>query len=401
MHRVSISRADLKECPVCYSNDLEQFFDLTDVPVHANLLWTTHTDALSVPKGDIRLAFCRRCGHIFNLAFNPELMKYTEWYENSLHFSSRFQSYARSLADHLIERYDLHDKDIIEIGSGRGDFLSLLCELGENRGVGFDPGYADDGGSSPAVQRVTFVQDYFSEQYARYKADFICSRQTLEHIFKPREFMGMLRRSIGERENTVVFFEVPNVLFTLHALSIWDLIYEHFSYFSAHSLEALFRLSGFEPLEVSESFEGQYLAIEARPCSPNPDLTSARPERLTAITRDVEQFVTNFQSKTGRWQNLLDEVHNNNRRTVVWGAGSKGVTFLNMLKVKDEIRYVVDINPRKQGMFVAGSGQQIIPPEKLQEFQPELVIVMNPVYQNEITETLRSLGLGEVEMMQA
>ena len=42
----------------------------------------------------------------------------------------------------LIRRYDLRGKEVIEIGCGKGEFLSLLCEVGDNRGVGFDP--ADD-----------------------------------------------------------------------------------------------------------------------------------------------------------------------------------------------------------------------------------------------------------------
>ena len=40
-------------------------------------------------------------GHVFNLAFDPALVKYAEGYENSLHHSPRFQAYAEELAADL------------------------------------------------------------------------------------------------------------------------------------------------------------------------------------------------------------------------------------------------------------------------------------------------------------
>jgi hypothetical protein len=82
------------------------------------------------------------------------------------------------------------------------------------------------------------------------------------------------------------------------------------------------------------------------------------------------------------------------RRTVVWGAGSKGVTFLNILPNSHQISYVVDINPRKHGMFVAGSGQKIVPPSFLVEYRPDVVVVMNAIYIDEIRRTMEDLGLS-------
>jgi hypothetical protein len=81
------------------------------------------------------------------------------------------------------------------------------------------------------------------------------------------------------------------------------------------------------------------------------------------------------------------------QRTVVWGGGSKGVTFLNTLKIQDQIEYVVDINPRKQGMYIAGTGQRIVSPEFLQDYQPDALIVVNPIYQGEVQQLAGILGL--------
>jgi len=53
----------------------------------------------------------------------------------------------------------------------------------------------------------------------------------------------------------------------------------------------------------------------------------------------------------------------------------------------------VDINPRKQGMYVAGTGQKIVPPEFLRDYQPDVVIVMNPIYEGEIRQMVADWGL--------
>ena len=251
-------------CFVCGSGEVSRFIEINQAPVHCNLLWSSHEEAVRAPRGDIQLGFCKTCGFIFNLSFDPELIRYSKQYENSLHYSPLFQDYARSIAGRLVQRYDLYDKDIIEIGSGKGDFLRLLCKLGNNRGVGFDPGFSGEPGDAGDSRNVTFIQDFYSQQYAHYRADLICSRHTLEHIHQPREFMTMLRASLGERIGAAVFFEVPNMRFTLQDLSIWDIIYEHCSYFGSESLANLFNLSGFEILKISPVFKGQFLTIEAR-----------------------------------------------------------------------------------------------------------------------------------------
>jgi hypothetical protein len=79
---------------------------------------------------------------------------------------------------------------------------------------------------------------------------------------------------------------------------------------------------------------------------------------------------------------------------VLWGAGSKGVAFLTTLDIRHEIEYAVDINPHKHGTFMAGTGQQIVAPEFLKGYRPDIVIVMNPIYCNEIQRELDRMGIG-------
>ncbi|MEM3088673.1 MAG: class I SAM-dependent methyltransferase [Candidatus Bathyarchaeia archaeon] len=380
-------------CPVCGAKKLSVFFQLSDVPVHCNVLWRSRESAINCPKGDIFLAFCPVCTYIMNLAFEPNRLEYTPAYENSLHFSSFFQNYARSLAKRLIKRYNLYGKDIIEIGCGKGYFLKLLCQLGKNNGVGFDPAYPEETDDALYGQ-VKFIKDFYSERYANYKGDLIVCRQTLEHIHDPKGFLKMLRHAIGNNENTQVFFEVPNALKTFQKLFIWDIIYEHCSYFTPTSLSQTFSSAGFHVREITEEFGGQYLCIYAEPAnSSNLDYPKELSSEVDWVSLEIATFTEKFKNKVKKWREKLDMLVGNGQRVVVWGAGSKGVTFLNTFNdYQHNIEYAVDVNPLKQGMYIPGTGQKIVSPEFLKEYHPDVVIVMNPVYRREIRNFINRLG---------
>jgi len=363
------------------------------VPVLCNILWPTQAEATAVRRVDIPLAYCATCGYIFNPAFDAGLMDYSQVYENSLHFSPRFQQFAEQLAADLVARHALHHKRIIEISCGKGDFLKLLCTLGENHGYGFDPSYVADPADADPGARVTFVQDFFSEAYADYPADFICCRHTLEHIQDPVAFLTMVRRTIGDR-SIPVYFEVPNVRFTLQDLAVWDIIYEHCAYFSQEALTYLFQRCGFDVIDVQSTYEGQFLYIEAQP-RPNWDVTTpVVPQPPVRLTATVQDFAERYRQKVAAEGAKLADLRAANRKAVIWGAGSKGITFLNMLQQGAQIDYAVDLNVRKQGKFITGTGQQIIAPTFLQSYQPDVIIVMNPIYLQEIQQLIDELGVN-------
>jgi len=380
-------------CPVCQSPDLEQFFAMLEMPVYCNLLWPEQQAARNCPKGDIILAFCPSCGFITNVAFDPAKLGYSQDYENSLHYSPRFQEYAQSLATGLVENHHLYDKDIIEIGCGKGDFLISLCELGNNRGVGFDPSYVPRSEHSSMEEQVQFIQDFYSEDYQDYQADLIACRHTLEHIPNPADLLHSLRQSIGNRLSTRVFFEVPNALDTFRNLAVWDIIYEHCCYFAPTSLIQAFTSCGFKVSNVREEFGGQFLCLEAVATDTGVPLTNERQDEVEILGRDIAAFTTKFNAKVENWQQKLAQITQAGKKVVVWGAGSKGVTFLNILKLQDLVEYAVDLNPRKQGMYIAGTGQKIVPPELMRDYQPDVVIVVNPLYEQEIRQLLAGWNL--------
>jgi SAM-dependent methyltransferase len=347
--------------------------------------------ALDYPKREITLAHCPSCGFIFNSTFDPSLHEYSGRYEETQGFSATFRAFHQRLAETLIDQYDLRRKKIIEIGCGKGEFLSLLCELGNTYGVGFDPSYVDDRNHSPARHRMEFIADFYSEKYTTYDADFVCCKMTLEHIQPVQEFVSIVRRSIADRIHTKVFFQVPNAAKVLRDLAFWDIYYEHCSYFTEKSLRLLFERSGFDILETGFEYDDQYLTITAIPARGHSSSPHAGGENLSA---EVRRFAQQCATRLTAWRRLLAQFRAHGRRVVLWGGGSKAVAFLTAVDTGDSVTYAVDINPFRTGTFLAGSGQEIVRPEFLLRYRPDVVIVMNPVYRNEIGAQLAEMNLS-------
>jgi SAM-dependent methyltransferase len=373
---------------------MEMFYEAARVPVHSVLLMPTREVAINYPKGDIALGFCAECGFIANTAFNPHVHEYSTQYEETQGFSPTFRSFHSKLAASLIDKYDLRRKTIVEIGCGKGEFLTLLCEMGGNRGVGFDPAFVTDRNPAKGITDIEFVQDFYSEKYASVQADFFCCKMTLEHIPNTAEFIRTVRRAVGECSHKTVFFQVPDVTRVLQDFAFWDIYYEHCSYFCAGSLRRVFREAGFQILETWTDFDDQYLMIAARPSQTIPESDRMEEGASALLSRCIQEFVKQQSARVLSWRQKLSDIKRNGQRAVVWGSGSKGVAFLTRVSLNDAIEYVVDINPYRQGKFMAGTGQEIVGPDFLRDYKPDVAIVMNPIYQAEIRENLERMELG-------
>lgn len=384
------SAAPEQSCPNCGGGDVRLFYEARDIPVHSCLLMDTREQAVSYPRHDLRLGFCDGCGFIYNTVFDPSRHEYSPRYEETQGFSPHFNSFASSLAERLVRQYNIRDRDVLEIGCGKGEFLTLLCRLGPNRGIGIDPAFVPQR-SVDAGRDVQFIQDFYGEQYAHLPADVVCCRHTLEHIAPTGEFMRTLRRTIGDRNETLVFFEVPDVMRELREGAFWDLYYEHCSYFSGGSLARLFRRTGFDLVDLHTDYGDQYLMIVATPAEAESPAPADDEEDLDALREAVDNFDDVCGERMRYWRERIVEGLDQGERTVVWGSGSKGVSFLTTLGLVDEIEYVVDINPYKHGKFMPGTGHEIVAPDFLTDYRPDCVIVMNPIYVPEIRRDLERL----------
>jgi SAM-dependent methyltransferase len=383
----------VSQCSVCGSAALNPFIELGDVPIFCNVQWPTREQAAQASTARLSLVACDDCGHIFNAKYDPALLAYSPGYDNTQHFSSTFKRYAEALVTRLKSDYGIRNQVVVDIGCGRGDLLELICADGSNRGYGFDPSFAGARDDSPP--NVTISKEYFTgEQGKSLQPSLVCCRHVLEHVPDPIGFLRTMRAAIDNPNRPVFYLEVPNGEHLLRSLSLWDYIYEHVSYFSKQSLELALRKAGFEVLKLYEGFGGQFLCADVRPATTD---TAADTVAATNSLRElIAKSARDMNAKLDAWRQWAADLKSQQRRAAVWGAGSKGVMFLNLLadRAPDAIACAVDQNPNKHGQFISGSAQQVVSPNDLVSKPVDEVVLMNEIYLQEVTERMRSLGVN-------
>lgn len=382
-----------RACPNCNQSNSRQIYSVDRIPAHSVLLMRDRREAACYPRGDMRLSFCEACGFLSNSAFDVSLNEYSPDYEETQHFSPRFNRFADELITDLVERFGIRNKRVLEIGCGKAEFLRRLCEAGDNQGIGVDPSVRPERFSSETASKLQFIPELYSEKHSQLQADVILCRHTLEHIQPTRDFLNIVRRSIGDRVDVQVCFELPDVRIVLEETRFWDVYYEHCSYFSAGSLARLFREASFDVVDVWRAYDDQYLLLMAKPAEHPTAPTLPLEDDLEELSSLASAFEVNSQTQIAHWRDTIRSFHRDGRKPVLWGAGSKCVAFLTTAGLEHEVEVVVDINPHKQGMFLPATGHPVISPEQLKDHAPGVVVVMNSIYLNEVQTQLDQLGI--------
>ena len=372
-------------CPACFATDPESFYLCRQVPVHTTLLMTTRKLALDYPRRDIELVHCPRCGFISNRLFEPGIHHYSSTCEESQGCSPTFSNWLKGIAQRLINDYKISKQKVFEIGSGKGEFLAQICSLGGNSGIGYDPAYVT-GRLDETADHIDFRTEMWKPRHGIEQADVVVCRHTLEHIPGVHDFLRDIRIAIGDNLETLLFFEVPDVLRVLEEVAFWDIYYEHCSYFSKDSLCALFRLTGYDILECWLDYDDQYIMLVAKPAAETP--LSGMPLSAQPLRTTVNQFRSNFAATRAKWIARLETYARTGTSVILWGGGSKAAAFLNQVDLSGSIRKVIDINPHKQGCFIPGSGQEVVGPGFLKQETPGVIILMNSIYRSEVQQYL-------------
>ena len=301
-------------------------------------------------------------------------------------FATYLDDEAQQVADYI---NGLHkDVLLIEIGCGQGDFLKNIMRrvttAHDVRGLGFDPAYRGES----KVGECAFLSEYFTggvdtKAYAGKRADHvICmARHVIEHIADPHFLLEQCEKLRAETVD--LFLETPDVCWIERNEAFEDIVYEHCSFFNPVSLSYLVRQHGFAVESFRHTFGGQYMWLEAR----------RSPDARTL----AQSYCAHEKQMVSEWSARLSA----GGTFYVWGAGAKGVAFLNLLD--PDCRYVkgvIDINPKKQGRFLSGTGHRIESPEALRREQGNVqVIVMNENYLGEIRALLEKLGIANTRLL--
>ncbi|HEY7678192.1 MAG TPA: class I SAM-dependent methyltransferase [Candidatus Methylomirabilis sp.] len=380
-----------RPCPVCGRPAAVEVLRREGVPVHQNLLFGDPAQARNVTRGVLALSVCGGCGFAFNHAFDPCLLDYGTRYEGSQACSPEFSAQLDGLVRDLVAG-GIRGRRILEVGCGAGTFLRRLVAYpgGENRGVGFDPAYL-----GPEVElggRLRFYRRAYGEGCADGAADVVVCRHVIEHVADPLGLLRAMGETLARSGEPRLLVETPCLDWILDHQVAWDLFYEHCSLFTAAALITALGRAGFRPTSMRRLFGRQYLWAEG---APGPGGTHEPPGQGTVVAR--AQGLARGEAALIAARRALLERQRRRGPVAVWGAGAKGATFCNLVDPTGErVACVVDVNPRKQGRYVAGTGHPIASPAQAGEAGIAVAIVLNPNYVAEVRAELRRLRLQAV-----
>jgi len=339
------------------------------IPEIPNQVFLDRDSAIRAPLRKFNLVHDKTFDYYFNESFSG--VEYDNLsYQNDQSSSPVFVEHLQNVLSIVASKVKPSSK-VVELGCGKGAFFSFLSHLNFKSLSGFDKTYQGD---DPRI-----YTRYLDSRDKPLNADVLIMRHVLEHIPNPISFLRDLVTINGRDCDLII--EIPSTDWIIRNGSYWDFTYEHVNYFTLNSLKNFFPDS-----QIFELFDNQYYLLIAN-------------LKSFAFRENSEYLPSTLLSdlieKSLKDTNIFRASKRVEPRFWLWGGATKGVmtAFYLSNNMSPDMHLpvgIVDINPKKQGKFVAFSGLRIFSPfEFVAKVVPnDQVFVTNPVYLTEVKDFL-------------
>ena len=269
----------------------------------------------------------------------------------------------------LVEKYGLQGKKVIEIGCGKGEFLSLWKSSGVQV-YGLE--HAETSVKHCLENGLSVFQGYLDAgefQLPNGPFDAFALLMFLEHMPDPNASLRGIHNNLVE--DAVGLIEVPNFDMVVRNNVFSEFIADHLLYFTRETLQFTLHLNGFEILECGELRDDYVLSaiVRKRKSLDLLDFHAAQ----DSVRQEIETFIDRFPPKS----------------VAIWGAGHQALAMISLTGIADKIKYVVDSAPFKQGKFTPASHLPIVSPDTLKLSPVSALIVMAASYSDEVAGIVR------------
>lgn len=371
---------------MCEGNVLTKVLALTPTPPGNNFL-KPHELAAPEPTYPLDLYFCTRCYHVqLGHVVDPTILYQTDYTYVSATGAS-FVAHLRQYATDMAQRFGLGSESlVVDIGSNDGTCLSFFAQAG-TKVLGVDPATAI---AQRATQSgVETVNDFFSHDLAvrlraaHGPAAFITSHNACAHIDQLDDVMRGVSHWLAP--DGVFVLEVGYLL-DVYQHAWFDTIYhEHLDYHTVAPFQQLFERTGLKMIGVERiSPQGGSLRVFAqrRDGPRRADGTAARlmeqehREKLHIPDTFVE-WGQRIDRVGVKLRTLVSDLKKKGHTLAGYGAGTKATTLLSHFRIGcDELDFIVDDNPLKQGLFSPASHIPIVAPSELERRRPDYLLIL-------------------------
>lgn len=379
------------KCRSCGHGLPAPFLNLGNSPISNNYLSEreTHLPEIYYP---LEVYYCEQCHLVQINQFEKPENIFNSKYAYFSSYSSSWLEHCKKYAEEIVIEMGLNSKSLVlEIGSNDGYLLQYFKEMGIPV-FGIDPSKET---AKIAIEKGIPTEIAFFDTNFSKKADLIIANNVIAHTPNPNEFVKALKKNL--KPNGIITVEFPSVM-ELIKNNQFDTIYqEHYSYFSLHSIRELFKKHGLKIFDVKElKTHGGSLRIYACHSKENTSININVIDILLkedSFGLEDKRIYLEFAKCVEKVKrNLLDtliNLKNLNRLVVGYGAPAKGNTLLNYCGIRsDLLKYTVDANPNKQGLFLPGTHIPIKHPNQIAIDRPDYVLVLPWNIKTEIIEQM-------------
>lgn len=249
---------------------------------------------------------------------------------------------------------------------------------------------ARDLGETDAAAGLETVQERLTAEVAerlgaqRGAADLVMARHIIEHAHHPRSFAAALKRLV--KPGGYVVFEVPDCTrsFDRGDFSMpWE---EHVAYFTPETYRSGLECLGFEVLSI-ERYEYSHEDSLVAFCRSGGTTVVAPPAPSADELSRADRYAAMLPEAKAAYRAYFTTFRRNHGPIAALGAGHLCAGFLNLLELGDLVDFVVDDNPKKQGLRMPGSRLPIVPSSTLVERGVGLCLLsVNPEVERRVRE---------------
>jgi hypothetical protein len=321
-------------------------------------------------------------------AVDPEIL-----YKHYLYRSGVSQPYIDHCAALFHSFKHLRHGTIIDIGGNDGTLLKTFQAQSDL------PLYLVNVDASESFKQdnedagILFINNYWSDTVNAPKADIIVSTNVFQHTKNIHAFM----RGIQKHLDGVWILEFPYTLDTIATGQFDQFYHEHYYYWLITPLEELFKQYGLRIIAcLPQSIHGGTMRLwmtNKEIGAPALDLSAIKEkERKTVELCNFDQTIVGLRTYFG---NILSTGELG--RICFFGAAAKGCVFLNALGLNINTMgktVVVDDTVEKQGLYVPGTGFQVVDRSALKDYDTVIILAHN--FADHIEASLRKEFNGRI-----
>jgi len=356
-----------------------------------NNLCTTKEESLSIEKYKLRATIDKDLVIKLDTTVPSDKL-----YKNYLYYSGVNKPYINHCRLLWHEIKHLKHDTIIDIGGNDGTLLKVFQGQTNDKlrliNVDASESFKEDN----YLSNIEYVNAYFNKDLDLPKADMIISTNVLQHTPDVRKFVEGIKQHL----DGVWILEFPYTLNTIKTLQFDQFYHEHYYYWLVTPLEKIFKEYG---LTIFHAQEKPIHGGTMRLWITNKPAYAGTNAHLKYIEKEKEFDYSQYCSKVNV-KILRDTVFLNNLEgtTAYFGAAAKGCVYLNALNIStatDSGAYVVDDTEAKQGLYVPGTGMQILDRNYLYKNKPDNLIILAHNYRDYLIQDLRSHYEGRIITM--